>query len=99
MYNHIGKCAEKKLMSLFLIFSGAGQTNYFCEFMIEDLWCCKYARQPDFRDPNSISLANSRVSKKKKNSFPVAEEGPILIISGVKFLKKKIPLFTSEPYR
>lgn len=48
-----------------LIFSGAGQTNYFCEFLVEDLWCCKYARQPDFRALNSISLGISRVSKKK----------------------------------
>lgn len=60
------KCAEKENITEFiLIFSGAGQTNYFCEFMLEDLWCCKYARQPDFRALNSINPGNFRVSKKK----------------------------------
>lgn len=29
--------------------------------MVEDLWCCKYARQPG--DDNTIIRANDRVSK------------------------------------
>ena len=62
MYNHIGKMRREKGSEFILIFSGAGQTKYFCEFMVEDLWCCKYARQPDFRGLNYINLANLRVS-------------------------------------
>ncbi len=79
------KMRGEKINEFILILSGVGRTNYFCEFMVEDLWCCKYARQPDFRAPNSISLANSRVSKKKthlSSNYPV-----------------KKPLFTSELYR
>lgn len=59
-----------------LIFSGAGQTKYFCEFMVEDLWCCKYARQPDFRALSPISLANLRVSWKKKKNTTALQHYP-----------------------
>lgn len=60
------KMRGENITEFILIFSGAGQTNLFCEFMLEDLWCCKYARQPDLRAFNSLNLGNSRVSGKEK---------------------------------
>lgn len=60
------KMRAETMNEFILIFSGAGQTNNFCEFLVEDLWCCKYARQPDFREAlNIFTFTNARVSKTK----------------------------------